>query len=143
VTFSGGNGWALQLDGVITRTGTDGGNMIFVEHGTDFEMFSSTGKGAMQGNGYVFHNEGSLDGPRLLRTYEMTNFSIHDFALVDSPAFHLSMDTCSSGDVYNMAIRGGDLGGLDGIDVWSTDMWIHDVMVTDKASCAVNRGDVQ
>lgn len=117
--------------------------MIFVEHGTDFEMFSSTGKGAMQGNGYVFHNEGSLDGLRLLRTYEMTNFSIHDFALVDSPAFHLSMDTCSSGDVYNMAIRGGDLGGLDGIDVWSTDMWIHDVMVTDKASCAVNRGDVQ
>ena len=26
-----------------------------------------------------------------------------------------------------MAIRGGDWGGLDGIDVWSNNIWIHDV----------------
>lgn len=129
---SGGTAWALQLDGIITRTGTDGGNMIFIEHGTDFEMFSSTGHGAIQGHGYIFHLEGSLDGPRLLRTYEMSNFSVHDFALVDSPSFHFSMDTCSSGEVYNMLIRGGDSGGLDGIDVWGSDTWIHDVMVTNK-----------
>ena len=134
VTLSGGNAWALQLDGVITRTGTDGGNMIFIEHGTDFEMFSSTGKGAIQGNGYIFHKEGSTAGPRLLRFYEMTSFSAHDFALVDSPVFHFSMDTCDSGEVYNLAIRGGNSGGLDGIDVWSTNIWIHDVMVTNKVS---------
>lgn len=122
VTMSGGNAWALQLDGTITRTGSEGGNMIFIEHGTDFEMFSSTGKGAMQGLGYEFHQDGSLDGPRLLRFYDMTSFSAHDFALTDAPAFHFSMDTCDSGEVYNMAIRGGDSGGLDGIDVWSTNM---------------------
>lgn len=29
--------------------------MIVVEHTTDFEMFSGTSKGAMQGYGYVFH----------------------------------------------------------------------------------------
>jgi len=29
--------------------------MIFVEHTTDFEFFSSTSAGAMQGYGYVFH----------------------------------------------------------------------------------------
>lgn len=29
--------------------------MIFIEHTTDFEMYSSTSKGAMQGYGYVFH----------------------------------------------------------------------------------------
>jgi rhamnogalacturonan hydrolase len=132
VTLSGGNGWGLQLDGTISRTGTDGGNMIFIEHGSDFEMFSSTGAGAMQGNGYKFHLDGSLDGPRLLRFYDMTSFSIHDLALVDSPSFHFSMDTCDKGEVYNMAIRGGDSGGLDGIDVWSTSIWIHDVMVTNK-----------
>ena len=135
VTFSSGNAWALQLDGTIIRTGTNGGNMIFIERGTDFEMFSSTGKGAMQGNGYILHKEGNLDGPRLLRTYEMTSFSVHDIALVDSPSFHFSMDTCDKGEVYNMAIRGGDSGGLDGIDVWSTNMWIHDVMVTNKVRC--------
>ncbi|EMC94119.1 glycoside hydrolase family 28 protein [Baudoinia panamericana UAMH 10762] len=55
VTLSGGNAWALQLDGIIYRNGTAGGNMIFIEHG-----------------------------------------------------------------------------GLDGIDVWSTNIWIHDIMVTNK-----------
>lgn len=132
VTLSGGNAWALQLDGIITRIGTEGGNMIFIEHGSDFEMFSSTGTGAIQGNGYQFHLDGSLDGPRILRFYDMTSFSVHDLALVDSPAFHFSMDTCDKGEVYNMAIRGGNSGGLDGIDVWGTNIWIHDVMVTNK-----------
>ena len=54
VTLSGGTAWALQLDGIIYRVGTAGGNMIFIEHTTDFEMYSSTSKGAM-GYGYVFH----------------------------------------------------------------------------------------
>ena len=120
VTLSEGNAWALQLDGTIYRKGTDGGNMIMIKHGSDFELFSSTGKGAMQGYGYEMHVDGSLSGPRLLRLYDMNNFAVHDIALVDSPAFHFSMDTCDSGEVYNMAIRGGDSGGLDGIDVWST-----------------------
>lgn len=26
-----------------------------------------------------------------------------------------------------MAIRGGDWGGLDGLDVWGENIWIHDV----------------
>lgn len=135
ITLSGGNAWALQLDGIISRTGTiDGGNMIMIEHTTDFELFSSTSKGAIQGNGYIFHAQGEY-GPRILRLYEATSFSVHDIALVDSPAFHFSMDTCDSGEVYNMAIRGGNEGGLDGIDVWSTNIWIHDVEVTNKDEC--------
>lgn len=52
-----------------------------------------------------------------------------------APAFHFSMDTCDSGEVYNMIIRGGNEGGLDGIDVWSTNIWIHDVEVTNKDEC--------
>lgn len=64
----------------------------------------------------------------------MTSFSVHDIALVDSPSFHFSMATCDSGEVYNMAmpIRGGNSGGLDGIGVWSTNIWIHNVMVTNE-----------
>lgn len=127
VTLNGGNAWALQLDGVVYRTGTAGGNMIYIEHSTDFELFSGTSKGAIQGNGFEFHVNGSLTGPRILRLYKVSHFSVHDLILVDSPSFHFSMDTCSDGEVYNMAIRGGDSGGLDGIDVWSTNMWIHDV----------------
>jgi rhamnogalacturonan hydrolase len=53
VTLNGGSGWALQLDGIIYRTGTDGGNMIFIRNANDFEMFSSTGKGAVQGMLFV------------------------------------------------------------------------------------------
>jgi rhamnogalacturonan hydrolase len=53
-TFEGGKAWALQLDGVIYRTGTDGGNMLFIRNANDFEMFSSTGKGAVQGE-YTNH----------------------------------------------------------------------------------------
>jgi len=67
--------------------------------------------------------------------YEVTNFSVHDIALVDSPAFHFSMDTCTNGEVYNLIIRGGNEGGLDGIDVWSTNIHIHDVEVTNKDEC--------
>jgi len=118
VTFSGGKGWALQLDGTITRTGTEGGNMFMVEHGSDFEFFSSTGKGAIQGNGYILHAQGNRDGARILRLYEMTDFSVHDVILVDAPAFHFSLDTCTNGELYNMVIRGGNEGGLDGIDIW-------------------------
>ncbi|GAM83955.1 hypothetical protein ANO11243_019450 [Dothideomycetidae sp. 11243] len=135
VTLSGGNSWGLQLDGTIHRTGTAGGNMIMIEHSNDFELFSTAAKGAIQGNGYIFHQKGSISGPRILRFYMVNNFSVHDIALVDSPSFHFSLDTCSNGEVYNMAIRGGNEGGLDGIDVWSNNMHIHDIMVTNKDEC--------
>ncbi|KAL1970633.1 hypothetical protein VTN77DRAFT_4277 [Rasamsonia byssochlamydoides] len=135
VTLSGGTTWALQLDGIIYRTGTSGGNMIYIEHATDFELFSSTSAGAVQGSGYLFHMNGDITGPRILRLYEVSHFSVHNIALTDSPSFHFSMDTCSNGEVYNMAIRGGDEGGLDGIDVWGTNIWVHDVEVTNKDEC--------
>lgn len=135
VKLSGCKACAIQLDGIIYRTGSDGGNMIMIEHSSDFELFSSTSKGAIQGYGYEFHAEGSSDGPRILRLYDVSDFSVHDVALVDAPVFHLSLDTCSNGELYNMAIRGGDSGGLDGIDVWSENVWIHDVEVTNKDEC--------
>lgn len=127
VLLKNGKSCAIMLDGIIYRAGSDGGNMIFVEHTSDFELFSAASKGAVQGSGYEFHSKGSADGPRILRLYDVSEFSVHDIALVDAPAFHFSLDTCSNGEVYNMAIRGGDLGGLDGIDVWSNNVWIHDV----------------
>jgi rhamnogalacturonan hydrolase len=108
--------------------------MIFIEHTTDFEFYSSTSEGAVQGYGYVFHAAGTY-GPRILRLYEVVNFSVHDIALVDAGAFHFVMDTCSNGEVYNMIIRGGNEGGLDGIDVWGTNIWIHDIEVTNKDEC--------
>ncbi|EDP51794.1 hypothetical protein KXX16_004476 [Aspergillus fumigatus] len=135
VKLANGKAWALQIDGVIYRTGTDGGNMIMIEHTSDFELYSSTSSGAMQGLGYEFHASNNWSGPRLLRLWDVSDFSVHDLILVDSPSFHFSIDTCSNGEVYNMAIRGGNHGGLDGVDVWSTNIWIHDLEVTNKDEC--------
>jgi rhamnogalacturonan hydrolase len=125
--FNGGGHYAIQWDGTIHRNGGGGGNMIMVQHADDVEIFSSTGHGAFQGNGYEYHAKGSIQGPRILRFVKVTNFSVHDVILVDAPAFHFSMDTCKNGEVYNMAIKGAYQGGLDGIDVWSDNVWIHDV----------------
>ncbi|KAF2646591.1 hypothetical protein P280DRAFT_387301 [Massarina eburnea CBS 473.64] len=136
VTLKNGAAVAIQLDGIIYRTGTEGGNMIMIRDTSDFEMFSSTGKGAVQGYGYEVHkSDGQCTGARILRLYKVTSFSVHDLALVDAPMYHFSMDTCTDGEVYNMAIRGGNWGCLDGIDVWSNNIWIHDVMVTNKDEC--------
>ncbi|KAI9739637.1 MAG: hypothetical protein M1834_006355 [Cirrosporium novae-zelandiae] len=134
VTLTGGSATGIQLDGIIYRTGTSSGNMIFIEHTTDFELYSTTSEGAVQGYGYVFHKAGSY-GARILRLYKVTHFSIHDIALVDAPQYHLSMDTCEDGEVYNMVIYGGNEGGLDGIDVWGSNMYIHDIEVSNKDEC--------
>lgn len=132
ILLKNGEAWALQLDGIITRTGTAEGNMIFIEHTSDFELFSTTSKGAVQGHGYEYHKDGSISGPRLLRLYDVSDFAVHDIALVDSPSFHFTIDTCTNGEIYNMAIRGGAHGGLDGVDVFSDNIWLHDIMVTNK-----------
>ncbi|RMZ68188.1 rhamnogalacturonase a [Pyrenophora seminiperda CCB06] len=135
VTFEGGKAWALQLDGVIYRTGSAAGNMLFVRNADDFEMFSSKGEGGIQGNGYQDHKNGKRNGARILRVEQTHNFSVHDIKLVDAPMFHFVMNTCTNGEAYNMAIRGGDEGGLDGVDVSGTNIWVHDIMVTNKDEC--------
>jgi len=57
----------------------------------------------------------------------MNNFAIHGFALVDAPAFHLTIATSNNGELFNVIIRGGNKGGLDGVDVWGNNIWVHDV----------------
>lgn len=71
-----------------------------------------------------------------------------------APEFHLVIQAGSNGEVYNMAIRGtcfaklmpsqemadswlagANLGGSDGVDVWGTNHWIHDVEVTNRDEC--------
>lgn len=121
VTLSKGSGVSINIEGIIYRTGTASGNMIGIEDSTDIEVYSATSAGAIQGYGYEFHKDGEY-GARLLRCTSCENFSIHDLILVDAPQFHLSLDTCTNGEVYNMIIHGGYEGGLDGIDVWGTNI---------------------
>lgn len=134
VTLKSGSGVSINIEGTIYRTGTDSGNMIYIQSSTDIEIYSATGTGAIQAYGYEFHEDGSY-GARIMRLYKTSNFSIHDIALVDAPQFHLTLDTCESGEIYNTIIHGGYEGGLDGIDVWGSNIWIHDVEVSNKDEC--------
>lgn len=130
VSLSDGNAWALRIDGVLWRDDSPASQayMLEISGGSDFELFSSNSEGAFQGSGYLYHKEGTYTGPRILHISGVSDWSVHDFILVDSPMFHFVIDGDSSnGEVYNMAIRGGDAGGLDGIDVSATNTWIHDV----------------
>src|SRR6266542_2661173 len=52
VTLSGGSKSAVQIDGTILRNSDAGGHMIIFSNCNDFEFFSGTSKGAMQGYGY-------------------------------------------------------------------------------------------
>lgn len=83
LTLTGGTGVSINIEGTIYRTGTAGGNMIMIEHSSDIEVYSATAKGAIQGYGYEYHKTGSTSGPRILRFYDTTDFSVHDLALVD------------------------------------------------------------
>lgn len=56
--------------------------MIFIQKTTDIEIYSSTSRGAIQGNGYEFHKD-NTNGCRILRLAHVQDFSIHDIALVD------------------------------------------------------------
>ncbi|KAM0212481.1 hypothetical protein ACHAPA_008805 [Fusarium lateritium] len=134
LTLSSKTPMSFRLDGTIYRIGTGDGNMFMFKHLVDFEFYSSTSKGAIQGYGYEFHKNNKY-GPRILRFFDVKSFSMHDVALVDSPAFHFSLDTCSDGEVYNTVIHGGARGGLDGIDVWGSNIHIHDVEVSNKDEC--------
>lgn len=40
------------------------------------------------------------------------------FAFLQAPEFHLVIQQGSNGEIYNLAIRGTNLGGSDGVDVW-------------------------
>ncbi|EIM85320.1 rhamnogalacturonase [Stereum hirsutum FP-91666 SS1] len=131
VTLTGGTKWAFRLDGLITRASTTSGNMFAIENAEDFEMYSSTSAGGIQGLGYQCRNA----GPRLLRIIDSTNFSLHDLIFVDSPEFHITIDGGSSGELYNLAIRGADIGGSDGVDISGDNHWVHDVMVTNRDEC--------
>ncbi|AEO66493.1 glycoside hydrolase family 28 protein [Thermothielavioides terrestris NRRL 8126] len=117
------------------------GDHLFLENGlvivnaVDFEFFSSTGKGAFQGQGYLWRNANNTDRPRLIRLISPINASVHDLILVDSPKFHIVFDFAVNLEVYHLTIRGANLGSYDGVDVVGTNYWVHDIEVTNRDEC--------
>jgi rhamnogalacturonan hydrolase len=72
VNFNGGGHYAIQWDGIIHRTGGAGGNMILVQHSDDVEIFSTTGRGAMNSmQRDLFKDRGFCDSSKL-QTFRST-----------------------------------------------------------------------
>ncbi|PRP83891.1 rhamnogalacturonase B [Planoprotostelium fungivorum] len=126
---------ALQIDGTIYRNSTSGGHMLIWYKCKDLEIFSGTGLGAFQGWGYLYHRADDYTGPRFMRFTSTAYFSIHDIAFADGPSFNLICDHCRYGEFYNLAVRAADHGATDGIDLFGDNLWIHDVMITNKDEC--------
>ncbi|KAJ4168771.1 hypothetical protein NW754_010699 [Fusarium falciforme] len=145
VVLSNGTNWALQLDGLITLA--YGGNWTvdrdgqFLQNGltiinpVDFEFYSSNGKGAIQGQGYIYRNLADTFRPRLVRLISPIDTAVHDIILVDSPKFHIVFDFAENLEVYHLTIRGANLGSYDGVDVVGTNYWVHDIEVTNRDEC--------
>ena len=56
-----------------------------------------------------------------------------------APAFHYVTDTSRNGEIYNLMIRGADIGGSDGINIWGSNIWVHDVSVTNRDECVCTK----
>ncbi|KAJ5985550.1 hypothetical protein N7499_008165 [Penicillium canescens] len=110
-------------------------DVLIIVNAVDFEFYSSNGKGAFQGQGYIYRNLNNTDRPRLIRLISPTNASVHDLILVDSPKFHIILDFAVNVEVYHLTIRGGNLGSYDGIDAIGTNYHIHDNEVTNRDEC--------
>lgn len=57
---------------------------------------------------------------------------MHDLALIDATAFPSFIDSCTNGEVYNLVVRGGGHGDLDGIDIVETNIHMHDFMAFNR-----------
>ncbi|KAB8216035.1 RGase C [Aspergillus novoparasiticus] len=130
-----GESTAFQLDGVLARGHEGSYQLILVRDCHDCEFFSGNSQGAVQGYGYEYLQDGNY-GERLFRFQDVSDFSIHGFAAIDSPAYYFVFDTVSNGEIYNLIVRGiADLGMTDAFDIWGQNVWVHDIEVTNGDEC--------
>jgi rhamnogalacturonan hydrolase len=135
VKLSGGSSSAVQWDGTIYRDAELEDHMFYFQDSTDFELFSGNSEGALQGYGYEYIQDGEF-GARFMRFTNVQDWSFHGLALIDSPAYYVVVEDCSNGEMYNLILRGiAGIGETDGIDIWSDNIWVHDVEVTNGDEC--------
>ncbi|KAH6891513.1 glycoside hydrolase family 28 protein [Thelonectria olida] len=150
ITLAYGGNWTVDRKlilqgyagaGPLNATINGEGDGLFLQNGitiinaVDFEFYSQNGKGAIQGQGYIYRNLANTFRPRLVRLISPINTTVHDLILVDSPKFHIVFDFAVNLEVYHLTIRGANLGSYDGVDVVGTNYWIHDIEVTNRDEC--------
>ncbi|KAF4834847.1 Rhamnogalacturonase A [Colletotrichum tropicale] len=150
ITLAYGGNWSVDRELILqgfagveqlNATINGEGDGLFLQNGitiinaVGFEFYSQNGKGAIQGQGYLYRNSGNTFRPRLVRLVSPINTSVHDLILVDSPKFHIVFDFAVNLEAYHLTIRGANLGSYDGVDVVGTNYRIHDIEVTNRDEC--------
>ncbi|KAH8829184.1 pectin lyase fold/virulence factor [Flagelloscypha sp. PMI_526] len=136
LVFHSADDIAVQLDGTLIRDPNVGGySVIEFRNIHNFEFFSGNSKGFLQGNGHIGLADGNY-GPRMVRFQDIGNFSVHGIAVVDSPSYYFVFDNVANGEVYNLILRGvTDIGATDAIDLGGSNIWVHDVEVSNGDEC--------
>ncbi|KAJ5917236.1 CAZyme family GH28 [Penicillium verhagenii] len=96
-------------------------DVLVIVNALDFEFYSANGKGAIQGQGYIYRNLDNFKSPAQIG--------------LAYPKFHIVLDFAVNVEVYHLTIRGANLGSYDGIDAIGTNYWIHDNEVTNRDEC--------
>jgi rhamnogalacturonan hydrolase len=52
-----------------------------------------------------------------------------------APGDYLVIEQGENAEVYNLVLRGPFIGGIDGIDISGSNIWVHDVEVTNGDEC--------
>ena len=52
-----------------------------------------------------------------------------------APGDYLVTEQGENAEVYNLVLRGPFIGGIDGIDISGSNIWVHDVEVTNGDEC--------
>jgi rhamnogalacturonan hydrolase len=64
---------------------------------------------------------------------------VHGLTLIDSPAFHLVLSGITNSEIYDIRVRGWEIGGTDGIDVNGENIYIHDIHVSNGDECVTTK----
>lgn len=136
VSVKDADNMAVQFDGTVYRDAELTSDYFFAFNNLqNFELFSGNSKGAIQGYGYEYLENGDY-GARLLLIQDTNNASLHGLTLVDSPSYYVKIGSCESMEIYNMRVYGvTTLGETDAFDVSGSNIWVHDVEVTNGDEC--------
>ena len=138
VKLSDGSGVALQIDGIIDVHNPANQAAIEISGTSDLEIFSSTGRGGLQGNGYLRRRDASTAGTKyqhLLVINHCSRFSLHDLRFADAQYFAVFVSAATEAEIYNLAIYQPAIGGVDAIDVSGQRIWVHDILASGMDEC--------
>ncbi|KAJ3084938.1 hypothetical protein HK100_009216, partial [Physocladia obscura] len=136
----GGSNWKFQLDGTLNflfNPAVNSGTLLIWSHATNVTL---TGTGTIVGNGALWRPNNSVTAypsrPRLIRFQQSESIIITGkLVLLNSPMFHITLDTCNNSLVEGVRIVADNIGATDGIDISGNNNIVRNVAVQNGDEC--------